>query len=541
MRCSNCGAELPDGSKFCGFCGKVQQNKPEPAPAQKNNALKIVIPIVTATVTLAIIAVVLVLLFIGPRKPQTNELPGLSQGDNAVVEQETEEADSPLPQTNPYHVCFTTEDAFLLPESHCAYLNHSHIGDFSEQQLEIARQELYARYGCAFSDPDVQAYFDAHTWYENTGASATLNEFEKANEVLLQVQIARLEGSLQTKNNPYIQEHAAAEGYLIPGSDSRYLGAADLKNLSAVQLEAARSELFARHGYIFSHEQLREYFYSKQWYVPSVPGNDFDDEVFNDFESNNLEMIQIYERRKGGVRFSSDNPNAPYFDSSSSYLIPDSNTRELNWEDAFRLDERQCVIARNEIFARHGYTFENEPLLEYFLQKTWYEPNLPVGKNENVNLSSIESKNVEFLLEAENIYAGVAKFKNPDRTMNVTVKDEMFSFRVPAYWKDAAVFDSKDPSKIYEKYSHNSKLEMGDGFIVNIDAYPAEGFEGHPIGRTLGLLTADNGQQWYLVTYGPTDVRFHPAARDLNSMMGADVDLIYDTITPAPGYTYTAF
>ena len=120
MRCSSCGRELPDGSKFCGFCGKVQQSKSEPAPTQKNNVLKIVVPIVAATVTLAIIAVVLVLVFISPRKPQTNELPGLSQGDHAVVEQEAEEEDSPLPQTNPYHVCFTTEDAFLLPESHCA-------------------------------------------------------------------------------------------------------------------------------------------------------------------------------------------------------------------------------------------------------------------------------------------------------------------------------------------------------------------------------------------------------------------------------------
>ena len=45
MFCPNCGKQLRDGSKFCGFCGKDLSDRKEPAPAPKSEETSITIKI----------------------------------------------------------------------------------------------------------------------------------------------------------------------------------------------------------------------------------------------------------------------------------------------------------------------------------------------------------------------------------------------------------------------------------------------------------------------------------------------------------------
>jgi hypothetical protein len=80
------------------------------------------------------------------------------------------------------------------------------------------------------------------------------------------------------------------------------------------------------------------------------------------------------------------------------YILPHSSTEYLNESDVkgFTYDELQ--LARNEIFARHGYVFKMQVFDEYFSQKSWYE------KRENFSsddLNKFESYNVTFLKEEE--------------------------------------------------------------------------------------------------------------------------------------------
>ena len=39
------------------------------------------------------------------------------------------------------------------------------------------------------------------------------------------------------------------------------------------------------------------------------------------------------------------------------------------------LSKEKLALARNEIFARHGYIFKEEPFKSYFESKSWYSPN----------------------------------------------------------------------------------------------------------------------------------------------------------------------
>lgn len=59
-----------------------------------------------------------------------------------------------------------------------------------------------------------------------------------------------------------------------------------------------------------------------------------------------------------------------------NYILPDSNSRELTWDEVARWDYETLGYAFNEIFARHGYVFHpGEKYDNYFSCQPWYTPN----------------------------------------------------------------------------------------------------------------------------------------------------------------------
>lgn len=91
-----------------------------------------------------------------------------------------------------------------------------------------------------------------------------------------------------------------------------------------------------------------------------------------------------------------------YYD-AEDYIIPDSGTRLLTKDDIAGLTKEQLALARNEIYARHGRTFQMAEFRDYFIKKSWYNENSNYNyDNEGSNLNEIEAKNVVFLLSAEN-------------------------------------------------------------------------------------------------------------------------------------------
>lgn len=69
-----------------------------------------------------------------------------------------------------------------------------------------------------------------------------------------------------------------------------------------------------------------------------------------------------------------------------------TGSRKLTYNDIQGLSTSELRIMRNEIYARHGYIFQDDMLRNYFSQKEWYAP-----KTKNVSLSSIEQYNVLFI------------------------------------------------------------------------------------------------------------------------------------------------
>lgn len=57
---------------------------------------------------------------------------------------------------------------------------------------------------------------------------------------------------------------------------------------------------------------------------------------------------------------------------SSEYVLPDSDSRYLTYEDLDKLSVEECRLARNELFARHGRRFNDDALQAYFNSCSWY-------------------------------------------------------------------------------------------------------------------------------------------------------------------------
>lgn len=80
------------------------------------------------------------------------------------------------------------QDGDILPASSTDYLTESEIQMLSDEELRLARNEIYARHGYIFKDEELQEYFMSKSWYEPTETEVTdtmLNEYEIANRDLI--------------------------------------------------------------------------------------------------------------------------------------------------------------------------------------------------------------------------------------------------------------------------------------------------------------------------------------------------------------------
>ncbi len=80
---------------------------------------------------------------------------------------------------------------------------------------------------------------------------------------------------------------------------------------------------------------------------------------------------------------------------TNGYIIADSSTRLITESELEGMSIRSLRRARNEIYARHGRTFNDDSLQSYFNSCSWYKPSSDYNyANENSNLNEIEKQNI---------------------------------------------------------------------------------------------------------------------------------------------------
>ena len=134
------------------------------------------------------------------------------------------------------------------------YERYYAIWDSEEKMLsEIDNRSIY-RDNCSFYD-------DAVYYIQGGGG-----------EYMMKTDISYLVEPLYPTDFVYIEEEA-------------------FKDYPPLLLHLLKNEIYARHGYIFSDQDLDNYFRGLIWYTPQKGAAEFDDSVFNEIEVYNLDIL----------------------------------------------------------------------------------------------------------------------------------------------------------------------------------------------------------------------------------------------------------
>lgn len=113
-----------------------------------------------------------------------------------LVEPETEEIQTEAPTETPTEApteapVQKTNNYFVFPTSSTAYISKADVEKLSDDELNIAINEIYARNGRIFTTPSLADYFNSQSWYtpkytaEEFDKNVKFNRYEQANLQLL--------------------------------------------------------------------------------------------------------------------------------------------------------------------------------------------------------------------------------------------------------------------------------------------------------------------------------------------------------------------
>lgn len=85
----------------------------------------------------------------------------------------------------------------------------------------------------------------------------------------------------------------------------------------------------------------------------------------------------------------------------SGYLVSDSDSRVMDASELDGKSPEEVRLIANEIYARYGYTFQNEAYASYFSQFDWYNPVYPAGEFPEDIMSEAAHANLNMITEYE--------------------------------------------------------------------------------------------------------------------------------------------
>lgn len=205
MFCTKCRKENADDARFCNRCGcSINQSS-----AKDDSLRKMMVPVIISIILL--LALVLILLhekkeLIDAAEPiattviETTLEETTYELETEVVLEE-ERAVSPFPGKLPDEKSNGVSPAeYLLSESDSRVYAMKELNLLSEEQMRLARNEIFARHGRKFSSKDLQTYFSAQSWYTpiyeasafDALGDTIFNEFEIGNlNLILELESAK--------------------------------------------------------------------------------------------------------------------------------------------------------------------------------------------------------------------------------------------------------------------------------------------------------------------------------------------------------------
>ena len=186
----------------------------------------------------------------------------------------------PQPSSQPSH----NQSGIVLAMSNLRQLTTADVSGFNRTKLRLARNEIFARHGYIFHSPELAKWFGDKPWYTPSTRAVNLSPIERYNVGFLR----NLERQPSKTN---LSVKSQKHDWLLPHSSNRLITKSELRHYSRSELRFVRNEIFARHGYIFSSQDLNRYFSSKSWYRPITKQVNL-----SEIESANVKLIKSLER-----------------------------------------------------------------------------------------------------------------------------------------------------------------------------------------------------------------------------------------------------
>ena len=282
MRCIKCGSELKPGARFCSKCGAV--NGPGgyppsgPKKEKKPTALIVVLIILLVCLVLSIGGIAAYQMGVfdsflpGSRTEETKgdrkdkgdrDKKRDGEGDEDDQDRRDDEDDEDDRDRR-------DEDRDSRGESR---------GEGRETAPSSAVEETTAASSLPTMDP-TGAVTEAPAMDQTTAAMPTLSGQGAGMGVPSQ---APAQGGYPA---------GGSQDYILPDSSTRQLSYGDIAGLTKEQLRIARNEIYARHGRMFTSEELQSYFNSKSWYRGTVSASSFSENMLSQLEKDNIKLIQ---------------------------------------------------------------------------------------------------------------------------------------------------------------------------------------------------------------------------------------------------------
>lgn len=254
--CPNCGASVPRGSRFCPACRADLAPAAPISGGGRDRRMTVIVLLGTLIILLAALVVILIVVL-----SKHDAAPTSSPATTVTVTSET-------PTPTPTETSTATDDPFYFPESMSRKLTEAELSAYTDEDLQLMINEIYACHGKSFKDKTKQAPFDGKSWYhpqydDDKDVTSRFSPIEQYNVDLIR-------SVLDARKAPAQTPKPGDSSYDFPELSTRVLTSEELNAMDLQQVQLAINQIYAVHHLKFENPTYKAHFEQKSWYTGTV-------------------------------------------------------------------------------------------------------------------------------------------------------------------------------------------------------------------------------------------------------------------------------